>query len=58
MKNIEMKVEGDILTVRIDLTKDFGESRTGKTRIVASTVGNKPVEGKPGIYVGVNCYKK
>jgi|GEM_PF-3617979 len=24
MKNIEMKVEGEILTVRIDLAKDFG----------------------------------
>ncbi len=58
MKNIEMKVEGDILTVRIDLTEDFGASRTGKTRIIASTEGNKPLEGKPEIFVGVNCYKK
>ena len=58
MKNIEMKVEGNILTVRINLAEDFGASRTGKTRIIASTEGNKPVEGKPGIFVGVNCYKK
>jgi len=58
MKNIEMKVEGEILTIRINLAEDFGASRTGKTRIIASTEGNKPVEGKPGIYVGVNCYRK
>ncbi|NLI08850.1 MAG: hypothetical protein GX457_17460 [Thermotogaceae bacterium] len=54
MKNIETKVEGEILTIRINLAEDFGASRTGKTRIIASTEGNKPVEGKPGIYVGVN----
>ena len=58
MKNIETKVEGEILTIRINLAEDFGTSRTGKTRIIASTEGNKPVEGKPGIFVGVNCYKK
>ena len=43
MKNIEMKVEGEILTIRINLAEDFGASRTGKTRIIASTEGNKPV---------------
>jgi hypothetical protein len=58
MKNIKMKVEGEILTIRINLAEDFGASRTGKTRIIASTEGNKPVEGKPGIFVGVNCYRK
>jgi len=58
MKNIETKVEGEILTIRINLAENFGASRTGKTRIIASTEGNKPVEGKPGIYVGVNCYRK
>lgn len=58
MKNIEMTVEGNILTMKIDLAKDFGTSRTGKTRIIASTEGNKPVEGKTGVFVGVNCYKK
>ncbi len=58
MKNIEMKVEGDILTIKINLAEDFGASRTGKSRIIASTEGNQPVEGKPGAFVGINCYKK
>ena len=58
MKNIEMKVEGEILTIRINLAEDFGASRTGKTRIIASTEGNKPGEGKTGSFVGGNCYKK
>jgi hypothetical protein len=58
MKNIEMKVEGEILTIRVDLAKDLGSSRTGKSHIIASTEGNQPVEGKLGVFVGVNCYKK
>ena len=58
MKNIETKIEGDILTIRIDLAKDLGASKTGKSRIIASTEGNQPVEGKLGVFVGVNCYKK
>ena len=30
MKNVEMKVEGNILTIKVDLTKDFGPSSSGK----------------------------
>jgi len=58
MKNIEMKVEGDILSIRINLAEDFGLSSSGKSRIIASTEGNQPVEGSPGVFVGINCYKK
>ena len=35
-----MKVEGNILTIKVDLTKDFGPSSSGKTIIIASTEGN------------------
>jgi hypothetical protein len=58
MKNIEMKVEGDILSIRIRLAEDSGLSSSGKSRIIASTEGNQPVEGNPGVFVGINCYKK
>lgn len=58
MKNIETKIEGDILKIKINLAKNFGASKTGKTQIIATTEGNQPVEGKPGVYVGINCYKK
>ena len=37
MKNVEMKVEGNILTIKVDLTKEFGPSSSGKTIIIAST---------------------
>jgi hypothetical protein len=31
MKNVEMNVEGHFLTIKVDLTKDFGPSSSGKT---------------------------
>ena len=53
-----MTVEGNILTIKVDLTKDFGPSSSGKTIIIASTEGNisisDSIEGK----IGLNVYKK
>ena len=40
MKNIEMTIEGETLTIKVDLSKDFGPSKSGKTIIVASSEGN------------------
>jgi hypothetical protein len=40
MKNVEMSVEGSVLTIRVDLSQEFGPSSTGKTIIIASTEGN------------------
>lgn len=54
-KNVEYTVEGNILTMRIDLSKDFGPSASGKTRIIASTCGNAALPG--GAKVGVNVYR-
>ena len=56
MKNIEMVVEGDTLIVRVDLTKNFGPSRSGKTVIVASTEGNVSVPDRDE-KIGVNVYR-
>ncbi len=58
MKNIEMLVDGNILTIKVDLTKEFGPSSSGKTIIVASTEGNQSVPGKEAIKIGLNVYKK
>ncbi len=58
MKNIDMKLEGNILTIKVDVTKDFGPSSSGKTIIIASTEGNQAVEGKEDVKVGLNVYKK
>jgi len=57
MKNIDMKVEGNILTIKIDLSKDYGKSSTGKSIIIASTEGNQSVP-ESDAKIGVNVYRK
>ncbi len=58
MKNVEMNVDGDILTIKVDLSKEFGESSSGKSIIIASTEGNQSVPENEGIKIGFNVYKK
>jgi hypothetical protein len=57
MKNVQMTVEGDILTIRVDLSKEFGPSASGKTIIIASTEGNISVPEREE-KVGLNVYRK
>lgn len=57
MKNVEMSVNGSVLTITVDLTKDFGPSSSGKTIIIASTEGNALLPGRTEI-VGLNVYRK
>ncbi len=57
MKNVEMSVEGTVLTVRVDLSKEFGPSSTGKTIIIASTEGNVTIPNRQE-KVGLNVYRK
>jgi hypothetical protein len=56
MTNTDMKLVGDILTITIDLSKDSGPSKSGKTIIIASTQGNKKISGTPAT-IGLNVYK-
>ena len=58
MKNVEMELNGNILTITVDVSKEFGMSSSGKTRIIASTEGNVSIEGKEEVKVGLNVYKK
>jgi hypothetical protein len=57
MKNVEMKVEGNILTIKVDLSKEYGPSSSGKTTIIATTEGNISVPERDE-KVGLNVYKK
>jgi hypothetical protein len=52
-----MSVEGTILTIKVDLSKEFGPSASGKTIIIASTEGNIAVPGRDE-KVGLNVYRK
>ena len=57
MQNVATSVEGNILTIKIDLSKDFGPSSTGKTTIVASSKGPQAIDGTD-VKLGLNIYKK
>ncbi|NVM53786.1 MAG: hypothetical protein HWN66_08805 [Candidatus Helarchaeota archaeon] len=57
MQNVEKKLDGNILTLTMDTTKDYGSSASGKSTIVASTRGNKKIE-ETEILVGLNLYKR
>jgi uncharacterized OB-fold protein len=57
LKNVELSVKGKILTITVDLTKEFGPSSSGKTIIIASTEGNIPLPGRAEV-VGLNVYRK
>ena len=57
MKNIEMTVEGEILTIKVDLSKDFGPSKSGKTIIIASTEGNVSILERDE-KIGLNIYRR
>ena len=58
MQNIEMSVDGDILTLKIDLSKRGGISNSGKTISVATTSGNVSVPEHKEIKIGLNAYVK
>ena len=58
MKNVEMTIEGNILTIKVDLNQDFGPSSSGKTIIIASTEGNVSVPDNEEKKIGLNVYKK
>jgi hypothetical protein len=57
MKNVQMTVAGNILTITVDLTKEFGPSSSGKTIIVASTEGNIAVPERDE-KIGLNVYRR
>ena len=56
MKNIEMTIEGNVLTLIVHLNKNFGKSKRGKSIIIASTQGNQPLPGIEDIMIGMNVY--
>ena len=57
MKNVEMKIDGNVLTIKVDLTKEYGPSSSGKTIIIASTEGNVSIPDRDE-KVGLNVYRK
>ncbi len=58
MKNCEMKLDGSILTITVDISKEFGKSASGKSIIISSTEGNVSIPEKEDIKIGLNIYRK
>jgi len=55
MTNIETKKDGNKLTVTIDLSKNQGRSKTGKSLMVATTGGFYALG--EGYAISINCIK-
>ena len=56
-KNIETDIQGSILTIRIDLTKSFGETRSGKSNLIATTAGNVSIGDGRSEKITITVYR-
>ncbi|MDP2643990.1 MAG: hypothetical protein Q8P24_03555 [Desulfobacterales bacterium] len=54
MKNVQIETKDGKMIITVDLSLDFGLSKSGKTIIVASTEGNQKHDD---VVVGLNVYK-
>ena len=55
MKNVQITTDKKgIMTIEVDTNKEFGLSKSGKTNTIATTQGNKEVDG---VFVGLNVYR-
>jgi len=58
MKNCEMKLNGNILTITVDVSKEYSKSASGKSIIISSIEGNVSIPEKEDIKIGLNIYRK
>ena len=58
MKNVDMKLNGEKLVITVDISKDFGQSKSGKSITIASTEGNISLPDHEDIKIGLNIYRK
>lgn len=57
MQNIVIKVDKGVMTIVVKLDVDLGPSKSGKTRLIATSSGNVKVEGTDA-FIGLNVYRK
>lgn len=57
MDNVEYTIKGNTLTITIDISKEGVKSSSGKSVVIASTKGNKQIDAKKGLVLGLNLYK-
>ena len=56
MENVKWEVKDNRLIIEVDLAKEFGLSKSGKTITIASTKGNQKIEGTDAV-IGLNVYR-
>jgi hypothetical protein len=49
MQNVKYEINDNKLIIEVDLTQEFGPSKSGKTITIASTRGNRTIEGTDAI---------
>ena len=57
MTNVAYDIKGNILTIKIDISQKGETSTSGKSVVIASTKGNKQIDAKTGLVLGLNLYK-
>lgn len=57
MKNVEIKIEGNQAIIKIDLSKEFGLSKSGKSQVIATSEGNVSI-GFEDVKMGLNVYRR
>jgi len=56
--NVNVALDGKTLVIKVDTTKDYGLSKSGKTHTVASNRTARDVPGLNGFGFGLNVWKK
>ena len=56
-QNVTFRVQGTKLVIEVDLSRELGQSASGKSIIIATTAGNVPVPGREEVKVGLNVYR-
>jgi len=68
---LQFSLDGSVLTLKIDFSKNIGPSKSGKTTLIASSHGNVPLKeilpdsiklpkelADRDIRLGMNCFEK
>jgi len=61
MKNVDLSIRGDVLTIKIRLDQEVGESQSGRSILISTTHGNFPImRGKvpTGLLLNLNLYRR
>ena len=58
MRNVNMTVTGNTLTIIVDLSVKGEVSSSGKSNVLGSTEGNVSVPGREEVKIDLNVYTK